>query len=87
MSLPKRCKMKKSMCCNVDMIYLGKNNIHAPINQVIGDTYNYCCSKCGICEWSTEKEKCKYKWYKFDKEKLRKLIDTGVNVGDQGDKE
>lgn len=77
--------MKKSMCCNADMIYLGKNNIHVPITQVIGNTYNYCCSKCGNCEWSTAKEKCKYKWYKFDKEKLRKLIDTGINVGDQGD--
>lgn len=73
--------MKKSMCCNADMIYLGKSNIHVPITQVIGNTYNYCCSKCGICEWSTAKEKCKYKWYKFDKEKLRKLIDAGINVG------
>lgn len=66
--------MKKSMCCNEDMIYLGKNNIHSPITQLIGDTYNYCCYKCGRCEWSTEKEKCKYKWYKFDKENLKVII-------------
>ena len=66
--------MKKSMCCNEDMIYLGKNNINSPITQFLGTTYNYCCSKCGNCEWSTEKEKTKYKWYKFDKDKLRRLI-------------
>ena len=47
--------MKKSMCCNEDMIYLGKNNIKSPITQFLGTTYNYCCSKCGRCEWSTEK--------------------------------
>ena len=66
--------MKKSMCCNADMIYLGRNNMRVPISQVIGDTYNYCCSKCGSCEWSTLKEKTKYKWYKFDKNKLKRLI-------------
>lgn len=66
--------MKKSMCCNEDMIYLGKNNMNTPITQLVGDIYNYCCSKCGNCEWSTEKEKAKYKWYKFDKDKLRRLI-------------
>ena len=66
--------MKKSMCCNADMIYLGRNNMRVPISQVIGDTYNYCCSKCGSCEWSTSKEKAKYKWYKFDKDKLKQLI-------------
>ena len=66
--------MKKSMCCNADMIYLGKNNMRVPISQLIGDTYNYCCSKCGSCEWSTSKEKTKYKRYKFDKNKLKRLI-------------
>lgn len=66
--------MKKSVCCNEDMIYLGKNNMNTPLTQIIGDTFNYCCFKCGKCEWSTEKEKCKYKWYKFDKEELRKKI-------------
>lgn len=66
--------MKKSMCCHEDMIYLGKNNMNTPITQLVGDIYNYCCSRCGSCEWSTEKEKVKYKWYKFDKDKLRRLI-------------
>lgn len=66
--------MKKSMCCNADMIYLGRNDMRVPITQVIGNTYNYCCSKCGSCEWSTSKEKTKYKWYKFDKNKLKGLI-------------
>lgn len=66
--------MKKSMCCESDMIYLGKNAIKAPITQTIGDMFNYCCSKCGKCEWSTEKEKSKYKWYKFDKRELEELI-------------
>lgn len=66
---------KKSMCCKADMIYLGKNNSEAQIVKVIGDIYNYCCSKCGRCEWTTIKEKSKYKWYKFDKEKLKKLLE------------
>lgn len=66
--------MKKSMCCNKDMIYLGKNSIRTPIQSLIGTTFNYCCSKCGRCEWSTEKEKCKYKWYKYDTQKLRNLL-------------
>ena len=65
---------KLSMCCKEEMIYLGKNDIRTPIQSVIGDTFNYCCSKCGRCEWSTEKEKTKYKWYKYDKERLRKLL-------------
>lgn len=33
---------KLSMCCNEDMIYLGKSNFQ-PIKTLIGDTYNYCC--------------------------------------------
>lgn len=68
-----------SFCCNADMIYLGKNNIRVPIRGVLGDTFNYCCSKCGKLEWSTEKEKCKYKWYKYDKEKLKKLLEVDNN--------
>lgn len=66
---------KKSMCCKADMIYLGKNSIKSPITQLLGDIYNYCCHKCGRCEWTTFKEKSKYKWYKFDKEKLKKLLE------------
>lgn len=62
------------MCCKADMIYLGRNNIHLPITQLIGNTYNFCCYKCGGCEWSTEKERSKYKWYKFDKYRLKQLI-------------
>lgn len=45
--------MKKSMCCNTDMIYLGKGK--SPIMIFIG-AYIYCCSKCGRLEWSIEKE-------------------------------
>ena len=66
---------KLSMCCKADMIYLGKNSIKSPITQLLGDIYNYCCHKCGCCEWTTIKEKSKYKWYKFDKEKLKKLLE------------
>ena len=69
--------IKKSHCCNEDMIYLGKNNMRTPIQLTIGDTFNYCCSKCGRCEWSTEKEKTKYKWYKFDRDKLKELLKLG----------
>ena len=65
------------MCCNENMIYLGKNTIKTPITQLIGDIYNYCCSKCGKCEWSTEKERCKYKWYKYDKNSLKELLKAG----------
>lgn len=70
--------MIKSYCCNADMIYLGKNNTMVPIHSVIGDTFNYCCCKCGRCEWSTTKEKSKYKWYKFDKDKLKNLLNLGL---------
>lgn len=67
--------MKKSMCCNENMIYLGKSKKPKyPFEFYIG-TYWYCCSKCGKLEWSTYKEKTKYKWYKYDKEKLRKLFE------------
>lgn len=73
--------MIKSHCCNADMIYLGKNDTTVPIQSLIGDTFNYCCCKCGKCEWSTIKEKSKYKWYKFDKNKLKELLnlDLGGN--------
>lgn len=67
--------MKKSMCCNEDMIYLGKGK--CPITVFIG-AYNYACNKCGKLEWSTEKEKCKYKWYKYDKDKLKALLESQV---------
>lgn len=58
------------------MIYLGKSQRNQ-LTSFLGDTFNYCCSKCGNFEWSTEKEKCKYKWYKFDKDKLKKLLKLG----------
>ena len=63
--------MKKSMCCNEDMIYMGEGI--SPIAKIIG-AYIYCCYKCGKLEWSTEKEKTKYKWYHFKKEKLESLL-------------
>lgn len=75
--------MIKSHCCNADMIYLGKNNTMVPIHSVIGDTFNYCCCKCGRCEWSTTKEKSKYKWYKFEKDKLKKLLNLGLGGDEQ----
>ena len=56
--------MIKCMSCKGDMIYLGRNDRKAPIHEVIGDTYNYKCSKCGELMWSSVKEKSKYKWYK-----------------------
>lgn len=65
--------MKKSMCCNEDMIYLGKSS-RGLLTPYIGEIYNYCCYKCGSLEWSTFKEKTKYKWYKIDKEKLKEII-------------
>lgn len=68
--------MKKSMCCNENMIYLGKtNNYHKFILSFsLPIVYLYCCSECGNIEWSSYKEKTKYKWYKYDKQKLKKLI-------------
>lgn len=70
--------MKRSICCNKDLIYMGKGK--GPIN-IFMDAYIYCCSKCGKLEWSLEKEKCKYKWYKYDKEKLRALLMGGDRDG------
>lgn len=64
--------MKKSMCCSEDMIYLGIGR--GPIFQFLKPLYLYCCSKCGNIEWSTNKEKAKYKWYKCDKERLKELL-------------
>ena len=63
--------MKKSMCCNKDMIYLGKGR--GPIMIFMG-AYIYGCSQCGKLEWSLNKEKCKYKWYKFNKKQLKQLL-------------
>lgn len=70
--------MIKSHCCNANMIYLGKNNTRVPIQSLIGNTFNYCCCKCGKYEWSTIKEKSKYKWYKFDKDKLKELLNLDL---------
>ena len=64
--------MVKSMCCKADMIYLGKGK--GPINVFLGGVYTYCCSKCGMIEWSTEREQTKYVWYKYDSDKLSKLL-------------
>ena len=66
------------MCCNEDMIYLGKSNFQ-DMKALIGDTYNYCCTKCGKLEWSSFKEKSKYKWYKFDSSALKNLIFRNTN--------
>ena len=63
----------KSHCCNEDMIYLGKGK-NTIFSYALGELYHYCCSKCGKIEWSTEKEQCKYKWYKYDADKLKKLL-------------
>lgn len=63
--------MKKSMCCNDDMIYCGKGK--SPIMLFV-DAYIYVCFRCGELEWSTKKEKCKYKWYKLDKNELKKIL-------------
>ncbi len=70
--------MKKSMCCNEDMIYCGKGK--PPIMIFVG-AYIYCCYKCGKLEWSTDKEKCKYKWYK-EKNRLNNLEKEG-NVNEE----
>lgn len=66
--------MKKSTCCNEDMVYLGKNQKPKYSSDFYIGIYWYCCNKCGKLEWCTDKEKTKYKWYTYDKEKLRKLI-------------
>lgn len=66
--------MKKSMCCNQDLIYLGANYHPNMIAIQLAPLFTYCCSSCGKLEWSTVKEKCKYKWYKYNKEKLKELI-------------
>lgn len=66
--------MKKlSMCCHADLIYLGCGR-NLLFSFALGNLYHYCCSKCGTIEWSTVKEKCKYKWYKYDIAKLRELL-------------
>lgn len=71
--------IKKSMCCKKDMIYLGKN-YHPNVITIMGEpTYIYICEKCGALEWSTYKDKCKYRWYKYDKERLEKLVKNYEN--------
>ena len=65
---------KKSMCCKQDMIYLGKNYHPNVLILFERPNYIYACSKCGNLEWSFNKEKCKYKWYKYNKDKLKKLL-------------
>ena len=64
---------KLSMCCNKDLIYLGcgRNTL---FSWALGDLYHYCCSQCGTIEWSSVKNKCKYKWYKYYKQKLKDLL-------------
>ena len=68
---------KLSMCCKQDMIYLGygKNTL---FSWALGSLYHYCCCKCGNIEWSTTKDKCKFKWYKYDTQELRKLLKVEV---------
>ena len=66
--------MRTCMSCKGDLIYLGiGKNIF--LNFALGSPVYYCiCSECGSIEWSSVKDKCKYKWYKYDKEKLKKLF-------------
>lgn len=64
---------KLSMCCKADLIYLGYGR-DTLFSFALGNLYHYCCSNCGVIEWSTQKDKCKYKWYKYDTGKLRKLL-------------
>lgn len=66
----------KCINCGGDVIYLGKNN-HPNIQVLNLDTYDYICSECANVMWSSYKMKCKYKWYNYDKEKLKKLINYG----------
>lgn len=70
--------MKKSMCCNKDMIYLGYSTKDI-LSFALDKVYNYCCSECGNLEWSSEKDKCKYKWYKYDTQKLRDLLKIRID--------
>lgn len=42
--------------------------------MIFAGAYIYACNKCGKMEWSTEKERCKYNWYKYDKDKLKELL-------------
>lgn len=65
--------MKKCHSCKSDMIYLAKGNI-SPLSFALGSTYNYLCSNCGSIEWSSFKEKSKYKWYKYSKEEIQRLL-------------
>lgn len=69
--------MKKSMCCNEDMIFLGKNEHSNMIKLELTPMYYYCCCKCGKLEWEMpidKREPSKYVWYKYDKNKLKQLL-------------
>ena len=68
--------MNKSYCCNDDLIYLGKETKN-PIFKFLDGVYLYACSKCGNIEWSTDKLKVKYKWYKLD-ERTKKFIGSKI---------
>lgn len=67
-------RLAKSMCCNADKMYLGRGN--GPISVFLNGLYLTCCVKCGRIEWSTDKEKVKYKWYKH-KNLLKELQKKG----------
>lgn len=45
---------KLSMCCKEDLIYLGYGR-NTLFSFALGNLYHYCCSKCGVIEWSTQK--------------------------------
>lgn len=64
---------KLSSCCEKDMIYLGRG-LDTIFSFALGKLYFYCCSNCGNLEWSSVKGRCKYKWYKYDKVKLKELL-------------
>lgn len=64
----------KCFKCNGDLIYLGANYHPNMIAMQLASLYIYCCSMCGQLEWSLTKEKCKFKWYKCDKDKLKELV-------------
>ena len=68
--------MNKSHCCNDDLIYLGKETKNS-IFKFLDGVYLYACSKCGNIEWSTDKLKVKYKWYKLD-ERTKNFIGSKI---------
>ena len=68
---------KKCVSCKGDMIYLGIGK-NAILNFVLEKFYYYVCSECGSIEWSSVKDKCKYKWYRYDTQKLKDLL--GIKI-------